>query len=159
GGKLQVDAVQVAQIGYVVALRPARIGQSQWQDASGNQLHGTVTGAQPCYLPSNHVERYVKKGIAADTSLTDVVPAGYRIDSIVLKETAGNAITGGLKIGTAAGGTDVVNGQAVAANALVDCTLALAVFSLTTAQSLYVADVTSWNGASIDLYLAMTRMK
>ncbi len=158
-GALQVDAVQVVQIGCLLALRSAGIGQSQWQDASGNQLHGTVTGAQPCHLPANHVERYVRKGITTDTTLTGVVPAGYRLKSIVVQETAGFAIQGGLKIGTTAGGTDVVNGQTVGINALVDCTLGTRLFSLTAAQTLYVEDVTAWNSASIDLYLEMERIK
>ncbi len=158
-GALQVDGVQVVQIGCVLAFRPTGIGQSQWQDASGNQLHGTVTGAQPYQLPANHVERYVRKGITADTTLTGVVPAGYRTRSIIVEETAGNAITGGLKIGTSAGGTEVVNAQAVGANALVDCALGTRLFSLTADQTLYVEDVTAWNGASIDLYLEMERIK
>ncbi|MCH7939270.1 MAG: hypothetical protein IID13_05950 [Candidatus Marinimicrobia bacterium] len=158
-GALQIDDVQVVQIGCVLALRPGGIGHLQWQDAGGNELHGTVTGAQPGRLPIDHVERYIRKGITADTTLTAVVPAGYRIRSIIVEETAGNAITGGLKIGTSAGGAQVVNAQAVGASALVDCALGARLFSLTTAQTLYVEDVTAWNSASIDLYLEMERIK
>ncbi|MCH7529255.1 MAG: LamG domain-containing protein [Candidatus Marinimicrobia bacterium] len=158
-GSLQIDAVQVVQIGCVLAFRPEGIGQLQWQDAGGNELHGQVNGAIPLNLPSNHLAAYVKKGITADTTLTGVVPAGYRIRSITVEETAGNAITGGLKIGTSAGGTQVVNAQAVGASALVDCALGTRLFSLTTAQTLYVEDVTAWNSASIDLYLEMERIK
>lgn len=158
-GALQIDDVQVVQIGCVLALSPGGIGHLQWQDAGGNELHGTVTGALPGRLPIDHVERYIRKGITADTTLTGVVPAGYRIRGITVEETAGNAITGGLKIGTSAGGAQVVNAQAVGANALVDCALGARLFSLTTAQTLYVEDVTAWNSASIDLYLEMERIK
>ncbi|MCH7521407.1 MAG: hypothetical protein IIB42_06900 [Candidatus Marinimicrobia bacterium] len=109
-------------------------------------------------LPLNHVARSVKIGIIGDTVLTDAIPAGYRIKSIVVEETAGNAITGGLKIGTSAGGTQVVNGQAVGANALVDCALGTVIFSTSAGQTLYVEDVTSWNSASLDLWIQLERV-
>ncbi|MCH8838849.1 MAG: hypothetical protein IIA60_13815 [Candidatus Marinimicrobia bacterium] len=158
-GALQLDAVQVVQTGCVADYRPDGITPAQWQDASGNGLHGSVNGAIPLNLPSNHLARYEKQGITADTTLTEVVPAGYRIRGIIVEETAGNAITGGLKIGTSAGGTQVVNAQAIGASALVDCALGTRLFSLSAAQTLYVEDVTAWNGASIDLYLEMERIK
>ena len=157
-GVLQIDNVQVVQVGCVADYRPDGITPAQWQDAGSNQLHGAVNGAVPLNLPVNHVARYINKSITGDTVLTDVIPAGYRIKSIVVEETAGNAITGGLKIGTSAGGTQVVNGQAVGANALVDCALGTVIFSISAAQTLYVEDVTSWNSASIDLWIQLERV-
>ncbi len=157
-GILQIDKMKVVQIGCVAEFRPDGMTAAQWQDTSGNQLHGAVDGATPINLPSNHVARYVKTAVTGDTVLTDVLPAGYRIKSIVVEETAGNAITGGLKIGTSAGGTQVVNGQAVGANALVDCAPGTVIFSISAAQTLYVEDVTSWNSASIDLWIQMERV-
>ncbi|MEE9465584.1 MAG: LamG-like jellyroll fold domain-containing protein [Candidatus Neomarinimicrobiota bacterium] len=158
GGILQIDHVKVVQIGCVADWSPEGISAVQWQDKSGNELHGMVNGAVPVNLPVNHRALFSKKGITGDSTLGGVIPAGYRISSIIIQETAGNAITGGLKIGSSAGGTDVVNGQAVGANALVDCALGSRLFSLTAAQSLYVEDVTAWNGASIDLYLEIEKI-
>ncbi len=159
GGTLQIDHFTVVQIGCIADWSPAAISAVQWQDNSGNGLHGTVNGAVPINLPVNHLAHYSKKSITGDSTLTGVIPAGYRISSIIVQETAGNAITGGLKIGSSAGGTDVVNGQAVGANALVDCVLGSRLFSLTAAQSLYIEDVTAWNGASIDLCLEIKKIK
>ena len=54
--------------------------------------------------------------------------------------------------------TQVVNGQAVGANALVDCALGTVIFSTSAGQTLYVEDVTSWNSASLDLWIQLERV-
>jgi hypothetical protein len=63
-------------------------------------------------------------GLTANTTTTNspTLPAGAYIHNIVLAETAGTAVSGGVKIGTTAGGTDIVAAQAVAGNALVTIT-------------------------------------
>ncbi len=160
GGILQIDHVQVVQIGCVAAYLPDGITHAQWQDAGGNELHGSVSGAMPLNLPSNHVARYIKPGITGDTTLADAVPAGYRIKSMVADVTgAGSGMI--LNVGTSAGGIDVVNGQDISANGLFDLTVAKNIFSLSAAQSLYVNDDggTAWSGVGVDLYIEMERVK
>lgn len=81
-----------------------------------------------------------------------IVPAGHAIRDIYIKETAGFAITGGLRIGTTNGGNDVLSGFAVGANSIPivkDAVLLKRAFSLVADQTLFVQAVTSWNGAHI----------
>ena len=89
------------------------------------------------------------------------VPAGYKIDSIVIHNTTANAITGGLRIGTAGGGAQVVTAQTVGANALLqiaDAAVLLKVFSLSAVQTLYLEAVTAWNNASINVYFKLSKL-
>lgn len=107
-------------------------------------------------------------GMTSDNSL--VVPAGNQIISIVIRETAGHAITGGLKIGTTSGAVDVAgNGAAIAvsANTLLSSfsaalnpgglgfSLERYVFSATTDTTIYFKAVTSWNSASLNVTLQL----
>lgn len=81
------------------------------------------------------------------------IPAGYQIISVVIRNTTGNAITGGLRIGTTGGAVDVVVALAVAGSALqavADATLLKRVFSASVAQILFLEAVTLWNGASLN---------
>ncbi len=160
GGTLQIDHVQVIQIGCVAAYLPEGITHAQWLDTGGNELQGSVDGAVPMNLPPNHVTRYIKLGITGDTTLTDAVPAGYRIKSMVANVTGASAGMR-LNVGTSAGGTDVVNNQDISANGLFDLTVAKHIFSLSSAQSLYVNDDggTAWSGVSVDLYIEMERVR
>ena len=159
-GTLQIDHVQVVLVGCVAAYLPDGITHAQWQDASGNELHGSVNGAIPLNLPSGHVARYIKQGITGDTTLSAAVPAGYRIKSMVA-EVSGAGAGMRLNIGTSAGGTDVVNNQDISSNGLFDLTVAKNIFSLSSAQSLYVNDDggTAWSGVSVDLYIDLERVK
>jgi hypothetical protein len=92
---------------------------------------------------------------------TAVIPKGYAIEQIVINETGGNAITGGLKIGTTSGATDVVVALAVGASSLqviLDATLLKRVFSFSADQTLFLQAVAAWNSASIDVYIKMNRL-
>jgi len=89
------------------------------------------------------------------------VPAGYVIESIAIFNNTANAITGGLKFGTAAGGTQVITAQAVGASALLvvaDSALTLRAFSTTAAQIVYFDAVTAWNSADIDIRVSLREM-
>lgn len=98
-------------------------------------------------------------GVAANTTVS--IPAGYAINRITYANTTANAVTGGVKIGTTSGGTDVVAAQAIGANALGtvrDSALLLDIFSRSSSQTLYVQAVTDWNSASIDLHFDLERI-
>ena len=103
---------------------------------------------------------HAKTSLSAVTSnTTAVVPAGFAIAGIYIINTTSNAVTGGIKIGTTSGATDVVVAQAVGANALVsvsDATLLKRIFSTSVEQTLYIQAVSAWNSASltvsVDLY-------
>jgi hypothetical protein len=160
GGTLQIDHVVIAAIGCVAEFRSEGITHRQWQDVSGNDHHGAITGAVPVNLPANHVARYAESGITGDTTLAEVIPAGYRIKSMVA-EVAGASSGMILNVGTTSGGSDVVNGQDISANGLFDLTVAKTIFNLTAAQTLYVNDDggTAWSGVSVNMYIEMERVK
>jgi hypothetical protein len=78
------------------------------------------------------------------------IPANHYIRGIYMLESAGAAVTGGIRIGTSNGGTQVVTAQAVGANAqlrVADASVSLNAW--TANQTLFIQTVTSWNGASV----------
>jgi hypothetical protein len=88
------------------------------------------------------------------------IPQYAFIRSIVIEETAGNAITGGLNIGNLGGATGIASAVAVGANASVavsDAALSTSggrIYSpegVPTATTLTFAAVTSWNSAAINV--------
>ena len=112
---------------------------------------------------ANFAELYARysqlQALAATAAGSLVVPAGYAITGIYMVNNTANAVTGGIKIGTAAGGTQVVAAQAVAANAVVavaDAAILLKLFSKTAPQTIYFDAVTAWNSANVDI-IVMTR--
>jgi len=130
-------------------------------DASGNGLHGTTSGSPISLDAELGKEIYKDVKLAMTTgeyTLTSIVPKGYKIKSIYFKNTAANAVTGGIKIGTASGGTQVVVAEAIGASAESVCTLATDFFSSTASQTLYVGAVTAWNSASVNLIFTMEKV-
>ena len=88
-----------------------------------------------------------------------VVPAGYAIDGIYLKGNNANAVTGGIKIGTAAGGTQVVAAQALAGNSVaVVPEASILIRAWVAQQTIYYDAVTGWNGANVTLTVALRKV-
>lgn len=95
---------------------------------------------------------------AQTNDFTYSVPAGWQIDAIYIKNNTANAVTGGIKIGTSSGGTQVVTAQAVGANANLRINaLTINWFSATSAQTLYIQDVTAWNSANLDFHIVRSK--
>ena len=99
----------------------------------------------------------------ASVSTGIVLPAYAQIVSIVLEETAGNTVTGGLNISNAGGATGIASAAALGANAtvtLADSAInAGRIFSpagVPTATPVNLAAVTSWNGAVVNISIAYT---
>lgn len=91
------------------------------------------------------------------------LPAYGLIVGIVVCETAGNAITGGLSIGDSGSGTRFISGSnlAVGANACVTAadaslTRLYAPSGVPTSDALLVAAATSWNSASVNITVLYT---
>lgn len=85
-----------------------------------------------------------------------IVPAGYAIRDIFVLNTTVNPVTGGIRIGTTSGGTQVIVALAVGGGAFILSTEALLrAFSSTIDQILYIQAVTSWNGASLDIVVTL----
>ncbi|MGE3832991.1 MAG: DUF2793 domain-containing protein [Parvibaculaceae bacterium] len=99
------------------------------------------------------------RAVTADTTIS--IPAGWAIERIHFAETAGSAVTGGIRIGTTSGASDVVAAQTVGANALdaVDeASILKRIFSRSTAQTLFIQAATSWNGASVELSFTLKKV-
>lgn len=97
--------------------------------------------------------------VAANTTAS--IPAGYVIDDIFIYNNTANAVTGGLKIGTTNGGTEIATSLAVVANCLsrvmISTLNTTGPFSRTVAQTIYIQAVTSWNSASLDIIVCLKR--
>lgn len=99
--------------------------------------------------------------VTAAANVTVSVPAGFAIEAIYFNNTTANAVTGGVKIGTTSGATDVVAAQAVGANALgavLGADILKRIFSTTVAQTLYIQPVTGWNSASVNIVVALRKV-
>jgi hypothetical protein len=97
--------------------------------------------------------------ITANTTM--VVPAGMSILQIAVENTTGNSVTGGMKIGTTSGGTDVAVSIAVAANDLFvisDATLLKKIFSMSADTTLYIQAVTLFNSANLNFYFVLRKV-
>lgn len=96
------------------------------------------------------VKQVNKLGISGNDSF--ILPQGAHILAISISETAGNAITGGLDIGTTAAAADVVSAVAVAGSAsfaVANAAILKNIFP--TAQTLFFTAHTGWNSAVINL--------
>lgn len=99
--------------------------------------------------------------LAVTGNTTVSIPAGNIIQDLVIQNTTGNAVTGGIKIGTTNGGTDVVLALAVGANSLqtvLDAALLKRVFSMSGATTLYIQTVTLWNSSSLNFYFSCRKV-
>lgn len=85
------------------------------------------------------------------------VPANTAIAAICVKNTTANAVTGGIKIGTTDGGTEVLSAFAIGANYMnvIEPTLDKRWFSITDDTTLYIQAVTSWNSASLEVTICL----
>lgn len=93
--------------------------------------------------------------IAGQTAaFTMTLPAGAIIRDIIAQETSGASVTGGLKIGTTAGGTDVATGMLLPASTVIitpEVSMSKRVFSATAPQTLFVGAVSSFNSSAVNL--------
>jgi len=94
--------------------------------------------------------------ISGTTANTDtVIPAKFRIVSIVFNETSGNAV-GDISVGITSGGTDIINADTVGASALVDGAIGTSIFSTTSSQIIYITSST-WGSGVVDTYIRMEK--
>lgn len=106
------------------------------------------------YAPNGELLSLVVTGITAQNFTSIVLPATTYLREIIVQNTTANAVTGGIKVGTTAGGTDVVAALTCGANCLTfvaDAALLKRTFSSTAAQALSIDAVTGWNSASVNV--------
>jgi hypothetical protein len=162
-GSLQMGSGETTVIDGNRHLRPRQYaaGSLPSQDAGDVIASSDIEGAWLISDGTEWLSPGVKRLYAVTADTTISIPPGWAIDQIHFAETAGNAVTGGIKIGTASGGTDVVAAQAVSANALntiADASILKKVFSRSSAQALHIQAVTAWNGASLELSFVLKKV-
>jgi hypothetical protein len=79
------------------------------------------------------------------------VPANCAVSKFYIRNNTANAITGGLKIGTTLGGTDIVAAQPISASNLYFVNPTTPAINTAGVRTLYFDAVTAWNAAVIDL--------
>jgi hypothetical protein len=148
--------IKLWQIGCVAEYMPDNAGSLTWRE-NANGIHADAANAKQ--IGCRPQELVYRKTITGDSVISDCVRAGFRIVAILVDETTGNAVTGGINIGTAAAGSQIVSAQAVSGSSLnIDCTLLKRYFSDTNPQTVYVSAVTGWNSASVNLKLILERV-
>lgn len=129
----------------------------------------TLTGTKPiyrnCWSLSGQIavtpKTFVPNTLTLTANGTFTVPSGHLIDDIYFENTTANAVTGGIKIGTTNGGTEVIVSQAIAANEIVavaNANILKHIFSSTVDQILYIQAVTSWNSANVICFIRIKPM-
>lgn len=85
---------------------------------------------------------------------TVTLPPGTYIDRIIVQETSGGAVTGGIKIGTAAAGTQVAAALICGASCLVwtpDASISTRIFANTAPQTLFIDAVSSFASSRVNV--------
>jgi hypothetical protein len=106
-----------------------------------------------------YATKTIQATLAANGTVT--VPKNHAITGIYINNTTGNAITGGLRIGTTDGGVDVVVALTIGANLLgfiPDATLLKRIFSTSADTTLYLQAVVAWNSASINVAIQLAKV-
>jgi len=159
---ITIDNITLKQIGCVAEYLPSGVGHGMWLDGSGNELHGSVSGATAIGIDSNHREKYVDLTVTGDTSFA--LPKGYRVAAITTKETAGYTLGGGMDVGTTNGGGEVVAAHAITASTTAIATIvasgSIGGTHTTADDTLYItdADGTGWDSASVEVRVEMERL-
>lgn len=121
-----------------------------------NQLYVTDASGIPHPVGEPRIEL-----AATVANTTASIPAGYCIADVFMRETANHAVTGGIRIGTSAGGTQIVASIAVGAlsftRTLPGTLTTSGPFSATVAQTIYIETVTAWNSASVNIIIPLKK--
>ncbi|MEL6652354.1 MAG: hypothetical protein AAFQ87_16250 [Bacteroidota bacterium] len=105
----------------------------------------------------NRAQLLAHENISGNSALSFVIPAGFRLVSMVCEENTGQA-AGNIRIGTSSNGDEVVNDISMSANQLEAYSLKKQVFSLISNQTLYISS-DNWGGANVSVYARVERIK
>lgn len=111
------------------------------------------------YTPGPNLFSLIQQTMLANTTATTstiTLPANAFIVGIILQETAGNAVTGGVNIGNATSATAYASAVTLGANAAVSVadsalTRVYPATTPTSAQKILVAAQSAWNSASVNI--------
>lgn len=92
---------------------------------------------------------------------TIIIPAGYLILGMTIRNTTSNSVTGGLRMGTIDGGSDVMTTLAVPGDYIAgvpDALLLKKFFSVDVDTPIYVQAVAAWNNASLNIKTVLAKI-
>lgn len=96
------------------------------------------------------------ENISADTTLIDIVPAGYMLEYFIINEKTGNSPI--LNLGTTIDGSEVFWNQRLISSNL-NTMVVQKLFSLTEATTLYLNDYDGmWDGSTVDIYVVLKKI-
>ncbi len=104
----------------------------------------------------NTVKVYCDSTIAGEVTLSNVLPAGYTIETIIFKNTTANEITN-LDIGFSDGGGEIVAAGNVTASDEGSFTILQKVDDFDAADTIYIS-AANWNSANLIIWIRMQRM-
>lgn len=149
------NSSEVIPIGCVAEYLPHNAGSLGWIESSGNQLSGSTSGSPICLTKESRPPHYrdIRKTIAANTNttLTGIVPRGYKIVSIRAK---GSDSLADIKIGSASAGEQIVAATTTSSTTPKLLTLASTAndaYSESADVTLYARHDTSASGKTMDL--------
>jgi len=152
---------------------PGTLSNAEWYLTQGDQMNfasasggynfdGTINtmnmsnGVTGEVTNWNTVKIYNDSTIAAETTLTDVLPAGYAIDKIIFKNTTANTITN-LDIGFTDGGEEIVGASNISASDEGSFTINQQIDDFDAVDTIYIS-ASNWNSANLIIYIRMVRM-
>lgn len=98
-----------------------------------------------------------KLNVTTNSNLSFMLPAGYKITSIVVEEKNGNP-AGNIQLGITTNGNEIATATAVSANDLVDIPITKGLFSLSNDNSIFISS-DSWGSGKVDVYIKMEKVK
>lgn len=113
--------------------------------------------AHAAYIPGNAgLYRTVLTGVVGDNAAF-TLPANAVLLQITVTNTTANTVTGGLKLGTSSGATDIVSALVAAGN-VISPPAVLLLTRFSTAQVLYLGAVVAWNSASVNVTIVWAQL-
>ena len=164
GVSITVDEIVVQQIGCTLDFQADSVSPLRWNDRISRDISlvwpsTSFMSALPAAQEANL--RYMD----ITGNITAVIPKGYCLDKVYIKNTSVNAVLGGIRIGTTSGNTDVLLVSTIGAgyNDVIDSAAAGLTKKMflqgdTQDTTLYVQAVTAWNSASVDFVFVIRRI-
>lgn len=157
-GTYTVGNIRLIEIGCVASYDPSGMTPGRWGDSMqqpeinlslDSVSAGGLNHAQLFKSKHGHRCQLYFKEITADTTFTDVIPRGYRIESIIVQNTSTNNVT----INIDAGVTSLVAAEVLNFGTIVDCTLVNNIVPMTdNLHNLIVTDSgAGWGGAILNI--------
>lgn len=140
-----IKNVKYKQVGNILDLSPEGVGSYTWLDNSGNDNHGTVSGAVPIGLKPHHNWTAVED-VTTDATMTDAIPEDGLLKYIVVTNETANADT--LNFGSSALASDIAANQVIPASETVTITVNKA-FATETDISISDANGNGWHSTHV----------